>query len=113
MQGGDATTRTPRLAVVRLGVDRLVTVEYLLPTGLQDHLPAAGVSVHLVSESSRDQAGPGVLRSQRPLGSEPPHTELLTADGVVRVEGFGPTVEVRVRELAPTGARLVIEVTPG
>lgn len=113
VQGGDAATRTPRLAVVRLDPDRLVTVEYLLPTGLHDHLPTAGVSVHLVSESARDQAGPGMLRSQRPLGSEPPHTELLGPDGVVRIEGFGPGVEVRVLELAPTGARLVIEAAAG
>lgn len=109
MQGGDAATRTPRLAVLRIDRDRLVSVEYLLPTGLQDHLPVAGVSVHLVSESARDQAGPGVLRSQRPLGSEAPHTELLGPGGSVAVEGFGPAVTVRVLELTPTGARLVIE----
>ncbi len=113
VQGGDASSRTPRLAVVRLGADRLLSIEYLLPTGLQDHLPEAGVSVHLVSESTRDQAGPGVLRSQRPIGGEPPHTDLLGPDDSVEVDGFGPTVRVEVLELTPTGARLVIEVATG
>lgn len=113
VQGGDSSSRTPRLAVVRLGDDRLLSIEYLLPTGLQDHLPEAGVSVHLVSESTRDQAGPGVLRSQRPVGSEPPHTDLLGPGDSTQVDGFGPTVTVKVLDLGPTGARLVIEVTPG
>jgi hypothetical protein len=113
VQGGDASSRTPRLAVVRLGDDRLLSIEYLLPTGLHDHLPEAGVSVHLVSDSVRDQAGPGVLRSQRPIGSEPPHTDLLGPGDSTVVDGFGPTVTVRVLELTPTGARLVIEVVTG
>lgn len=113
VQGGDASSRTPRLAVVRLGTDRLISIEYLLPTGLHDHLPEAGVSVHLISESTRDQAGPGVLRSQRPVGSEPPHTDLLGPGDSTEVDGFGPTVSVTVTELTPTGARLVIEVAPG
>jgi hypothetical protein len=51
--GGNQVSRPPRLAVIRLGEHRLVSIEYLVPTGLNDHLPSGGVAVHLVSDDGR------------------------------------------------------------
>lgn len=111
--GGNQVSRTPRLAVIRLGPDRLVSVEFLVPAGFDDHLPTAGVVVHLVSDSPADQAGPGVLRIQRPLGSESPHTDLLEAGESLVVEGWGPSWTVQVVAVTPTGAEVVISPTAG
>ncbi len=111
--GGNQVSRTPRLAVIRLGPDRLVSVEYLVPAGFDDHLPTAGVAVHLVSDSPADQAGPGVLRMQRPVGSESPHTDLLEAGESLVVEGWGPSWTVQVVTVTPTGAEVVITPTAG
>lgn len=91
-----------RLVILPIDDARVVTVEYLRPAALLDHLPEAGVAVHVVS----DAAGGGVLRVQDTQGSEPPHTDLLTAGEELTVQGWrievlaaGSTVRVAV---APT-----------
>lgn len=111
--GGNEVSRSPRLAVVRLDADRLFTVEYLMPTGLNDHLPEAGVAVHFVSDAAVDRAGPGVQRVQLPLGSEAPHTDLLGAGESLDVSGWGRTWTVSVAAIGPTSAEVVIAPTAG
>ncbi len=111
--GGNQASRPPRLAVIRLGEHRLVSIEYLSPTGFSDHLPSAGVAVHLVSDATADQAGPGVLRIQRPIGSEAPHTDLLGDGESLVVEGWGPSWTVQVVAVSPTSAEVVIAPTAG
>ena len=80
----------------------MLTFEYLIPTGFDDHLPEAGVAVHLVDDS----AGTNVLRVQDTLGSDPPHTDLLGAGDEWSGEGW----QVRVVTVGAT-ARLEVSAT--
>ena len=91
-----------RLVLAPIDDHRMLTVEYLTPTGFDDHLPAAGVAIHLIDDS----AGTDVLRVQDTLGSDPPHTDLLGAGEEwaghgwqVRVDQVGDVVRLAV---APT-----------
>ena len=59
-----------RLAVVTLGAQTFLTIEWLPNTGFDDHLFSAGVAVHRVQ-------GIGALRTQTPLVGEPPYAALL------------------------------------
>jgi hypothetical protein len=61
-----------RLAVIELDDHTFITVELLTADGLDDHLPAAGVAVHLIEETH-------ATRTQAPLVGAPPFDDLLTA----------------------------------
>jgi hypothetical protein len=91
-----------RVVLAALDDHRMLTFEYLIPTGFDDHLPEAGVAVHLVDDS----AGTNVLRVQDTLGSDPPHTDLLGAGDEWSGEGW----QVRVVTVGAT-ARLEVSAT--
>lgn len=83
-----------RLAVVGLDHRRFMTVELLTAEGLDDHLPATGVAVHLIE-------GSDATRAQTPLVGVAPYDHLLTqgetftANGwrVSVVAGWGATIQ--------------------
>jgi len=106
--GADPITLTPstgesgrRLAVVTLDARRMLTVELLVPTGFDAHLPAAGVAVHLVD----DGQGDGTARVQQTLGGAPPFTDLLTTGASLTAEGW----TITVRSVDDASAQLAIE----
>jgi hypothetical protein len=74
-------TSGTRLAVVALDDQRFVTVELLTADGLDDHLPASGIAVHLVD-------GTGSTRSQTPLIGLAPYTDLLTVGEALSSNGW-------------------------
>ena len=59
-----------RLAVVAIDDRRFLTIELLTADGLDDHLPASGVAVHLIGDSDAS-------RTQTPLVGLPPYDDLL------------------------------------
>jgi hypothetical protein len=75
-----------RLAVIELDDHRFLTVELLTATGLDDHLPASGVAVHLIE-------GSDATRIQTPLVGGPPYDHLLTAGQALTTHGWTVTVE--------------------
>ena len=103
------TNRATRLVVVPLDAHRLLTIEYLDRSGYDDHLPAAGVAIHLVSDTAGTDAGTGMSRSQTPLGSAAPHTDLLTAGASFTAEGWS----ISVLSVDASGARVAIGPTHG
>jgi len=103
---GEPTRRTALLAALVIDDNRLLTVEYLTPTGFDDHLPYAGIAVHLIVDTG---AGTGIDRSQRVLGSPPPHTDLLIEGTSLTAEGWTVTVERVGAEVA----RVAIRPTDG
>lgn len=103
---------TKLLVLPTLPVDtaQIVTIEYLVPEGFNDHLREAGVAVHLID----DRAGGGTLRVQQTIGT-PPFTDLLAEGETLDVGGWSisverlvlgatPQVTVRVETLLPGGA---------
>jgi hypothetical protein len=60
-----------RMAVIELGDTTFITVELLAADGLDDHLPATGVAVHLIE-------GSDTTRIQTPLVGAAPYDDLLT-----------------------------------
>jgi hypothetical protein len=62
-----------RLLVLPVSDTALLTIEYLRNDGLNDFLPEAGLSVHLI-----DQSQPGTYVA---VGSPPPYTDLLDHAG--------------------------------
>ena len=86
-------TSGTRLAVVELDHRRFMTVELLAAEGLDDHLPATGVAVHLIE-------GSDATRTQNPLVGVAPYDDLLTpgetftGNGwrVSVTEGWGATI---------------------
>ena len=91
-----------RLAVLGVDDHRVLTVEYRTATGLDAHLPEPGVVVHLVDDS----AGTAIQRTQVPLGSSSPHTDLLGAGDSLVANGWS----IDVRSVGTT-ARLAIRPT--
>jgi len=87
-------TSGTRVAVVELDGRRFMTVELLAAEGLDDHLPATGVAVHLIE-------GSDATRTQTPLVGVSPYDHLLgegetfTANGwrVSVVAGWGATIQ--------------------
>ena len=87
-------TSGTRLAVVELDHRRFMTIELLAAEGLDDHLPATGVAVHLI-------VGNDATRKQLPLVGRAPFDDLLTpgetltSDGwrVSVVAGWGATIQ--------------------
>jgi hypothetical protein len=74
-----------RLAVIELDPHRFITVELLTADGLDDHLPAAGVAVHLVD-------GSDATRKQTPLVGRAPFDDLLTAGETYEGNGWRVSV---------------------
>ncbi len=77
-----------RLAVIELDPHRVLTVEFLTDSGFDDHLDDGGVAVHLID----DTAGGREQRSQQPLGSAPPHLDLMRAGE--QFSAYGWTISV-------------------
>jgi reprolysin-like metallo-peptidase family M12B len=96
--GGSSRPRSQEVAVIALDRYRLLTVELLVPAGLDDHLPEAGIAVHLVDQSpevcGHTDGTPctGLDRRQVVLGSVAPNTDLLTAGE--RLEAHGWSIDV-------------------
>jgi hypothetical protein len=92
----------------------LLTVELLVPVGYDDHLPEAGVAVHLVDQSpaacghTDDTPCTSLDRRQIVLGSAAPHTDLLTAGETLEVEGW----RIEVATLAADGASATVALRP-
>ncbi|MEN9505453.1 MAG: hypothetical protein RI958_1379 [Actinomycetota bacterium] len=95
---------------------RIVTVEYLVPTGYNDHLPEAGVAVHLID----DRAGAGVMRVQQTIGVAP-FTDLMNEGDRLDVAGWSisvdrvvagsaPRVTVRVANSSPTSTSVPVDL---
>lgn len=91
--------RGTRAVVIPLDGYRLLTAELLTPDGLDAHLPAAGVAVHLIDQSpsacghAGDAACTGVERRQIVLTGRSPHTDLLTAGEQLTTDGWTIAVE--------------------
>jgi hypothetical protein len=93
-----------RLAVIPLDDDRMLTIELLTPTGFDDHLEHAGIAVHVVDH----RPGERELRLQDPLGTAPPHLDLLQAGDELIAEGW----QISVTALDGS-ARLAVAPTDG
>jgi hypothetical protein len=93
-----------RVAVLEVDEHRVLTVELRIAIGFDAHLPTSGVAVHLID----DTTGAGISRLQLPLGSAPPHTDLLRAGDSLVSNGW----TIHVREVGAT-ARLAITPTDG
>lgn len=83
-----AGTRLLVVPVVPSDDHRMLTIEYLVPDGFNDHLPEAGVAVHLID----DRAGEGLLRVQQTIGT-PPFTDLLSVGEELEVGGWSIVVD--------------------
>ena len=89
--GADSGTR---LAVIAVDNHRFITVELLAAEGLDDHLPASGVAVHLIE-------GDGATRTQTPLVGLAPYDDLVvqgqtfTGNGwsIAVAEGWRATIQ--------------------
>ena len=77
-----------RLVVIELDTHRVLTVEFLTASGFDDHLGHGGVAVHLID----DTAGEREQRIQQPLGSAPPHLDLMRAGEQFSAYGWTITV---------------------
>lgn len=73
-----------RLLLLPIDEHRMLTVEYLRPTGFDNALPEAGVAVHLIDDS----AGEGVERLQETLVGTAPYTDLLGLDETFAANGW-------------------------
>lgn len=78
-------TSGTRLAVVELDHRRFMTVELLAAQGLDDHLPATGVAVHLIE-------GSDATRTQTPLVGIAPYDHLLTPGETFTANGWRVSV---------------------
>ena len=89
--GGEATLRpsnepaagAPRLLVLPDGADAFLAVEVLAATGLDDHLPYTGLTVHSVAADAS---------SIDPLVGDTPFTDLLRDGSTITVHGWTLTV---------------------
>ncbi|MEY2581601.1 MAG: hypothetical protein QOE09_1450 [Ilumatobacteraceae bacterium] len=87
-----------RLAVVALDERRFIAVELLTADGFDDHLPASGIAVHLIS-------GAGTNRVQAPLVGPAPYIDLLTAGETLSSNGWSVSVATGWRvTIKPAGS---------
>lgn len=95
-----------RAAVIALDDHRLVTIELLTPTGLDAHLSAAGIAVHLVDQ----RPGTGDERVQVPLVGTAPYADLLQAgESFTLPPELSPTTwSIQVRVISPGGATVAV-----
>lgn len=70
-RSANGTLSGTRLAIIELDDQTFMTVELLTAEGLDDHLPASGVAVHLIQ-------GTDATRTQTPLVGAAPFNDLLT-----------------------------------
>jgi hypothetical protein len=97
------TTGGVRLAVLPVDEHRVLTLEFRRPAGFDDHLPHAGVAVHVVD----DRQGTGVMRVHLPVHTdEPPFTDLMVRGDAVVQDGW----RIEVLDIGPT-AHLAIAAT--
>lgn len=78
-------TSGTRLAVIALDDHRFITVEVLTAEGLDDHLPASGVAVHLID-------GSGPTRAQTPLVGLAPYDRLVVPGQTFTAHGWSVAV---------------------
>lgn len=96
-----------RLAIVPIDDSTFLTVELLVPVGVDAHLPAAGIAVHRVVV--RD----GAIESIVPLVGDAPFTTLLGASGSLAVDGWRITAEPPSTEsAAPDGVQWKVSIVP-
>lgn len=106
--------RTKRVAVIALDAYRLLTVELLVPVGYDDHLPEAGIAVHLIDQSpeacGHTDRSPctRLARRQVVLGSAAPHTDLLTTGEHLDGEGW----RIDVVDLAADASSATVALRP-
>jgi hypothetical protein len=74
-----------RLAVVPLGVEEFLTIEWLSADGYNDHLPHAGIAVH-------HAVGAGASRTLTPVVGTEPYLDLLDVGESVDTNGVRITV---------------------
>ena len=79
-------TSGTRLAVIALDDHRFITVEVLTAEGLDDHLPASGVAVHLID-------GSGPTRAQTPLVGLAPYDKLVVPGQTFTAHGWSVAVD--------------------
>jgi hypothetical protein len=112
--GAGSVPGTKRAAVVGLDEHRLLTAELLVPTGYDDHLPKAGIAVHLIDQSpstcGHADGAPctGLERRQIVLGNSAPHTDLLTTGEHLEVEGW----RIDVAGIDADGASATLALRP-
>jgi hypothetical protein len=70
-----------RLAVIALDDHRFITVELLVNEGFDSHLPATGIAVHLIDETSGG-------RTQTPLIGLAPYDDLLAQGETLTTTGW-------------------------
>ncbi len=109
--GGDDVVLSPstgtagvRLLVLPVTEHEIVTVELLVPTGFDAHLPEAGIAVHTVDDTGR----PVTDRRQITFGT-PPFTDLAGPGDVVQVGGWSieiTSVDVGEGDLDAATARV-------
>ncbi|HEY4609929.1 MAG TPA: hypothetical protein VIH06_12010, partial [Ilumatobacteraceae bacterium] len=78
---GQPEKSAKRLAVIALDDHRFITVELLTNEGFDSHLPATGVAVHLVDETSEP-------RTQTPLIGLAPYNDLLGRGETLTTNGW-------------------------
>ena len=78
-------TSGTRLAVVELDHRSFMTIELLAAEGLDDHLPASGVAVHVIK-------GSDTTRAQMPLVGVAPYDDLLTPGETFTANGWRVSV---------------------
>jgi hypothetical protein len=95
-------TNGTRLAVIEVDDHAFITVELLLAEGLDDHLPASGVAVHLVAIPVIDTSD--APRTQTPLVGVPPYDDLLWPGESLVTNGWRVTIAAGWKAtLQPTG----------
>jgi M6 family metalloprotease-like protein len=94
-----------RLLLLPIDEHRMLTVEYLTPTGFDQALPEAGIAVHLID----DTTGESVERMQETLVGTAPFTDLLGRGDVF--SKFGWTV--RITSVEPAAAHVAVTPTHG
>lgn len=94
-------TEGVRLLVLPVDDHRIVTVELLVPTGYDAHLPESGIAVHVVDDGGR----PVSDRRQVAVGTAP-FTDLATPGESLDVEGW----RIEVGALTGTGDATAIDL---
>ena len=96
---------------------RFITVEVLDNTGFNDHLPEAGVAIHLIDQRPSACGSPSgscvnELRRQVPLLGAAPHTDLLGEGEAWEGEGWTVTVAQAPRAGSPDNGTWTIAIGP-
>lgn len=76
-----------RLLVLPVDELTFLTVEVLVPSGYNAHLPAAGIAVHRVTRDLEDRSLVTAIQPITPSGM-PPYTDLLQSNDSISVDGW-------------------------